>query len=96
VKKSYDQSAEIATLRRELQQVRQQSLAASRKGDFRTIARLTCEASRLNRAILAAEGMRVVALDEISNVLVPVFSRPAQFRPQEESESQQAEPALVA
>jgi hypothetical protein len=32
---------------------RRESLAASERGDFRTVARLTLEAARLNRAISA-------------------------------------------
>ena len=42
---------EVQQLKTQLIQVRQQSLAASRQNDFRTVARLTSEAARLNRAI---------------------------------------------
>lgn len=38
-------------LLQELNHVRQLSLAASRQNDFRTVARLTSDALRLNRAI---------------------------------------------
>jgi hypothetical protein len=58
---------ELTQLTHDLQRVRQESLAASRKGDFRAVARLTCEAARLNRMILAAEGAEVpvrITLDE--------------------------------
>jgi len=38
-------------LTQELTKVRRTSLHASHRGDFRTIAKLTLEAARLNRAI---------------------------------------------
>jgi hypothetical protein len=46
----------ITSLRRELQQVRQQSLLATRQGDFMKVARLTAQAARLNKSIMDAEG----------------------------------------
>lgn len=46
----------ISTLRRELQHVRQQSLMATRQGDFMKVARLTAQAARLNKSIMDAEG----------------------------------------
>lgn len=46
---------EIQQLKQQLQRVRQQSLLASRQDDFRTVARLTAEASQLNRAIQSRE-----------------------------------------
>ena len=46
----------ISTLKRELQHVRQQSLQATRQGDFMTVARLTAQAARLNKSIMDAEG----------------------------------------
>ena len=46
----------ITSLRRELQHVRQQSLAATRQGDFMKVARLTAQAARLNKSIMDAEG----------------------------------------
>jgi hypothetical protein len=46
----------ITTLRRELQQVRQQSLLATRQGDFMKVARLTAAAAKLNKSIMDAEG----------------------------------------
>ncbi len=58
-----DHTEELVKLTQELQHVRQQSLFASRTGDFRTVARLTGEAARLNREILRAEGVRVPVLD---------------------------------
>jgi hypothetical protein len=42
-------------LERDLWKVRQLSVNASRDGDFRTVARLTLEAARLNRAIADTE-----------------------------------------
>jgi hypothetical protein len=58
-----DRTDEIVSLQQELQRIRQQSLAASRNGDFRTVGRLTAEAARLNSAILQAEGLRMATLD---------------------------------
>jgi hypothetical protein len=46
----------ITSLKRELQQVRQQSLLATRQGDFMKVARLTAQAARLNKSIMDAEG----------------------------------------
>jgi hypothetical protein len=46
---------QVQELKAQLTQVRQQSLAASRLNDFRTVARLTNEAARLNRAIHAQD-----------------------------------------
>jgi hypothetical protein len=46
----------ISTLKRELQTVRQQSLQATRQGDFMRVARLTAQAARLNKSIMDAEG----------------------------------------
>jgi hypothetical protein len=46
----------ISTLKRELQQVRQQSLKATRQGDFMKVARLTAVAAQLNKSIMDAEG----------------------------------------
>jgi|GraSoiStandDraft_41_1057321.scaffolds.fasta_scaffold554288_3 hypothetical protein len=48
---------DIEQLRTELRQVRQESLNATRKGDYRTVARLTTQAAALNKAILEAEGL---------------------------------------
>lgn len=60
--KKNDTLDQLTELTRQLQQVRQDSLAASRREDYRAVARLTCEAARLNRAILTAEGTRVPIL----------------------------------
>jgi hypothetical protein len=46
----------ITSLKRELQHVRQQSLLATRQGDFMRVARLTAQAARLNKSIMDAEG----------------------------------------
>jgi len=46
----------ITTLKRELQQVRHQSLLATRQGDFMKVARLTAVAANLNKSIMDAEG----------------------------------------
>jgi hypothetical protein len=68
-KKNSDKIEELTQLTHDLQRVRQESLAASRKDDFRAIARLTCEAARLNRMILAAEGAEVPVLDTLGDKL---------------------------
>lgn len=47
----------IQNLKRELQQVRQQSLHATRTGDFMKVARLTTVAAQLNKSIMDAEGL---------------------------------------
>ena len=46
----------ITNLKRELQQVRQASLQATRMGDFMRVARLTTVAARINKSIMDAEG----------------------------------------
>jgi hypothetical protein len=46
----------IDSLRRELQQVRQASLQATRNGDFMKVARLTATAAQINKSIMDAEG----------------------------------------
>lgn len=46
----------ITTLKRELQTIRQQSLQATRQGDFMKVARLTAHAAKLNKSIMDAEG----------------------------------------
>jgi hypothetical protein len=52
---------QIDHLKEELRGIRQQSLVASRQNDFRTVARLTGEAARLNRQIRAQEEFAGVA-----------------------------------
>jgi len=42
-------------LSQELSFIRKASLTASRNGDFRTVARLTLEAARVNRSIAEVE-----------------------------------------
>lgn len=54
-------SAEIESLRENLRHVRQESLEATRQGDFRKVARLTTQAANLNRAILEAQGLLAAA-----------------------------------
>ena len=48
---------DIDQLRRELQQVRRDSLLATRQDDFRKVARLTAQAADLNKAIIEAQGL---------------------------------------
>jgi hypothetical protein len=46
---------DVQNLREQLQRVRAKSLEASRRNDFRLVARLTGETARLNRLIQAQE-----------------------------------------
>jgi hypothetical protein len=46
----------ITSLKRELQQIRQASLQATRQGDFMKVARLTTVAAKINKSIMDAEG----------------------------------------
>lgn len=48
----------VEQLQLELRRVRQQSLIAMRKGDFRAVARFSSEAARLNRLLLEADDQR--------------------------------------
>ena len=43
-------------LKRNLQEIRRQSLDATRQGDFMKVARLTAKAAQINREIMDAEG----------------------------------------
>jgi hypothetical protein len=52
---------ELDQLRQQLRQVRRASLAATQRGDFRTVARLTCEAAEINRTIQQTEGLLLEA-----------------------------------
>ena len=52
---------DLDNLKHQLQQVRRASLAATQRGDFRTVGRLTCEAAQLNRSIQEAEGLMLEA-----------------------------------
>ena len=45
----------VSLLQRQLQKVRHDSLIATRAGDFRKVAQLTLEASRLNEIIAMTE-----------------------------------------
>jgi hypothetical protein len=46
----------ITSMKRELQQIRQASLQATRQGDFMKVARLTTVAAKINKSIMDAEG----------------------------------------
>jgi hypothetical protein len=46
---------ERESLTQELAKIRRSSMQASERRDFRTVARLTLEAARLNRAILETQ-----------------------------------------
>lgn len=46
---------QVRTLRKELAEVRECSLAATRAGDFMKVAMLTAQAARLNKAIMDGE-----------------------------------------
>ena len=52
----------IQSLRNELNQVRQASLAATRNGDFMRVARLTPKAAQINKAIMDAEAQMIADL----------------------------------
>ncbi|HUS37096.1 MAG TPA: hypothetical protein VM680_17250 [Verrucomicrobiae bacterium] len=52
----------IENLRNELTQIRQASLAATRKGDFMRVARLTPKAAQINKAIMDAEAQMLADL----------------------------------
>jgi hypothetical protein len=60
---------EMVKLSQRLQRIQQEWLLASRKGDFRTVARLTGETARVNRAIRAAEVGHMLALDRLGDTL---------------------------
>lgn len=86
--KKKDKLEELSQFTQELHRVRQESLAASRRGDYRTVARLTCEAARLNRLILSAEGSQIPVLEGLGDKL---------FTSRSETEEQRArEPELAA
>ena len=54
----------IDDLRNELAAVRKTSLAASQKGDFMKVARMTAKAAQLNKEIYAAEnGVSVAEME---------------------------------
>jgi len=80
-KRKKDKLEELTRLTEHLQRVRHDSLEASRRGDFRAVARLTCEAARLNRLILLTEGPQVPVLDQLGDKL---FTGDAQTVPQED------------
>jgi hypothetical protein len=52
---------DVQRMKQQLQQVRRASLAASQRGDFRIVGKLTCEAAQLNRSIQEAEGLLLAA-----------------------------------
>jgi len=51
---------DIEELRIELREVRQESLTATRQGDYRTVARLTAKAAALNKAIMEAQDLALL------------------------------------
>lgn len=58
--KPTNSTAQLQQLKESLQHIRQESLLATRQGDFRKVAKLTTEAATLNKAILETQG----ALDQ--------------------------------
>lgn len=48
---------EVHDLKLQLRSIRQQSLEATRRGDYRLVAHLTAQAGKLNRAIMNAQGL---------------------------------------
>jgi hypothetical protein len=53
--------AHMENLKRELEEVRRASLAATRRGDFMRVARLNSQAQGLSRALAEAEG--IISID---------------------------------
>jgi hypothetical protein len=49
-------SSEIEVLKRKLQEIRKASLAATSKGDYKKVARLTRESASINNAIHQSAG----------------------------------------
>lgn len=54
--------SEVEKLKDQLRNVRQESLLATRLGDYRRVAKLTAQAASLNRAIMEAEDMLVLEI----------------------------------
>jgi hypothetical protein len=52
---------ELDKLKQQLERVRKASLAASQRGDYRAVGKLTCEAAQLNRSIQETEGLLLAA-----------------------------------
>jgi len=48
---------DIDKIKEQLQRVRRASLAASQRGDFRLVGKLTCEAAQLNRHLQETQGL---------------------------------------
>jgi hypothetical protein len=48
---------EVHDLKQKLRTVRIESLEATRRGDYRRVAKLTAEAGAINRAIMEAQGL---------------------------------------
>jgi len=59
--KSITPERELRRLKLELEQVRKASLAATQRGDFRTVGRLTCQAAHINQTIQEVEGLMLEA-----------------------------------
>ncbi|MFO1498936.1 MAG: hypothetical protein U1G07_11185 [Verrucomicrobiota bacterium] len=52
---------EIAEMKERLQKVRRASLAATQRGDYRAVGKLTCEAAQINQLIQHTEGLILAA-----------------------------------
>ncbi len=52
---------ELREMKQRLQHVRRASLAATQRGDYRAVGKLTCEAAQLNQQIQEAEGWILAA-----------------------------------
>jgi hypothetical protein len=48
---------DLERMKQELEQVRKASLAATQRGDYRAVGKLTRDAAQLNRSIQETEGM---------------------------------------
>ena len=52
---------DLEKLKQQLNDVRRASLAANKRGDYRLVGKLTCEAAQINRSIQEAEGLILAA-----------------------------------
>jgi hypothetical protein len=78
--KARKEADELMKLTQRLQRIQREWLIASRKGDFRAVARLTAETAQVNRAIREAEGGQMLALDRLGDTL---FSGDAEIEDEE-------------
>lgn len=58
--KASEVGAQIQNLKGQLNDIRRESLIATRQGDYRRVAKLTTQAACVNKAIMEAEGVMAV------------------------------------